>query len=117
MKFVALLRGINVGGNNKVNMKLLKKSFERVYMESVKTYINSGNIIFETKESSKKKISKILEQVILEDFDLPIKVLIRSFNEIKNTVNNIPQGWVNDSIWESVTIYLWDEIDNEIFWT
>lgn len=46
MIYVALLRGINIGGQNKINMKELKTSFERIGMLNVVTYINSGNIIF-----------------------------------------------------------------------
>ncbi len=46
MIYVALLRGINVGGKNKIDMKLLKQTFERVGMNDVVTYINTGNIIF-----------------------------------------------------------------------
>lgn len=46
MVYVALLRGINVGGKNKIDMKLLKKSFEQAGMNNVVTYINSGNIVF-----------------------------------------------------------------------
>ena len=56
MIYIALLRGINVGGNNKIDMKLLKLTFERVGMKSVKTYINSGNIIFINDGLSKTEI-------------------------------------------------------------
>ena len=48
MKFIALLRGINVGGNNKVSMSELKVIFEQAGMQNVSTYINSGNVIFES---------------------------------------------------------------------
>ncbi|MGV2794760.1 DUF1697 domain-containing protein, partial [Clostridium perfringens] len=48
MIYIALLRGINVGGNNKIDMKQLKASFERVGMRDVVTYINTGNIIFDS---------------------------------------------------------------------
>ncbi len=46
MTYVALLRGINVGGNRKVEMKRLKATFERAGFADVRTYINSGNVIF-----------------------------------------------------------------------
>lgn len=54
MVYTALLRGINVGGKNKVDMKILKKSFEQAGMKNVVTYINSGNIIFTTADHSKR---------------------------------------------------------------
>jgi uncharacterized protein (DUF1697 family) len=49
--FVALLRGVNVGGNNMISMSSLKKSFENLGFAEVLTYINSGNIIFKSKEA------------------------------------------------------------------
>jgi uncharacterized protein (DUF1697 family) len=52
MTYVALLRGINVGGNNKVEMKKLKTTFETLGFTSVVTYINSGNIIFNTSDKN-----------------------------------------------------------------
>ena len=54
MVYIALLRGINVGGKNKIDMKLLKQTFEQVGMKDVVTYINTGNIIFSYSGISKK---------------------------------------------------------------
>ncbi len=48
--YIALLRGINVGGNNKINMAELKRMFETIGMSQVRTYINSGNILFVSEE-------------------------------------------------------------------
>jgi uncharacterized protein (DUF1697 family) len=56
MQFVCLLRGINVGGNNKVDMSALKEVFETLGFSDVKTYINSGNVIFNSKNISRDKI-------------------------------------------------------------
>ncbi|NLL75142.1 MAG: DUF1697 domain-containing protein, partial [Erysipelothrix sp.] len=50
MKYVALLRGINVGGKNKVDMKELKALFIDLGYTEVQTYINSGNVIFDTNQ-------------------------------------------------------------------
>jgi uncharacterized protein (DUF1697 family) len=57
MVFIALLRGINVGGKNKIDMKLLKQSFEQAGMNDVLTYINTGNIIFSNNSLSKAQNS------------------------------------------------------------
>ena len=64
MIYVALLRGINVGGKNKMDMKLLKQTFEQAGMNDVVTYINTGNIIFSYKDHSKTELSTILEEAI-----------------------------------------------------
>lgn len=74
MVYIALLRGINVGGKNKIDMKLLKQTFERVGMKDVLAYINTGNIILLSNSLLKPKLSRILEEAILCDFGLQIRV-------------------------------------------
>jgi uncharacterized protein (DUF1697 family) len=113
MVYVALLRGINVGGKNKIDMKLLKKTFERVGMSSVVTYINSGNIIFTVNGQSKTTISHILEEAIHTDFELQIKVLVHSFDDFKKVIHSLPESWKNDQQMRSDVLFLWDEIDDE----
>ena len=60
MIYVALLRGINVGGKNKIDMKLLKETFVRIGMESVITYINSGNVIFTDMKHTRSEITTFI---------------------------------------------------------
>lgn len=114
MIYVALLRGINIGGRNKINMKELKVSFERFGMLNVITYINSGNIIFEDSVHSETEIVQLLEAVIMEDFSIEIKVLIRSLNQFQQVMNRLPEDWVNDKTMKSDVLFLWDEIDDEM---
>lgn len=113
MVYVALLRGINVGGNNKIDMKLLKQSFEQVGMNNVVTYINSGNIIFTYNSRSKEKIAHILEMSILETFGLQIKVLVLDLNDMKRIMSSLPESWTNDDKMKSDVLFLWDDINNE----
>ncbi|MBP2239492.1 uncharacterized protein (DUF1697 family) [Cytobacillus eiseniae] len=113
MIYIALLRGINVGGKNKIDMKLLKQTFEQVGMNDVVTYINTGNIIFSSKSSNKNELSLILEEAIHGDFGLPIKVIVRSFNDVSRIIQAIPDDWRNDKDMKSDVMFLWDEIDDE----
>lgn len=113
MIYVALLRGINVGGKNKVDMKKLKETFVRAGMQSIVTYINSGNVIFIDEKHSKAEISEILERVILEDFSLEIKVLIRSMDDFEAMMSILPESWNNDSNMKADVLFLWDEVDQE----
>jgi len=113
MVYTALLRGINVGGNNKVDMKLLKKSFEQVGMGNVVTYINSGNIIFTTAGRSKNEIAHILEEAILNTFGLQIKVLVLSLEDMKKVMASLPESWTNDDKMKSDVLFLWEEINDE----
>ncbi|PAE31355.1 DUF1697 domain-containing protein [Bacillus sp. 7884-1] len=113
MVYIALLRGINVGGKNKIDMKLLKQTFERVGMNDVVTYINTGNIIFSYSGLSKSELSRILEEAIHHDFGLQIKVVIRSVEDVREIINAIPDTWKNDKEMTSDVLFLWDEIDDE----
>ncbi|MFK9092582.1 DUF1697 domain-containing protein [Bacillus salipaludis] len=113
MIYIALLRGINVGGNNKIDMKSLKQTFEKAGMNDVVTYINTGNIIFSYKGLSKDELSCMLEEVIHKDFGLQIKVVVRSIDDVRGIINAIPDTWKNDKDMKSDVMFLWDEIDDE----
>lgn len=90
MKYVAFLRGINVGGKNKIKMETLREVCSAIGFENVKTYINSGNIIFETSKSDNQKLAEKIEKAIEKEFGLKIKTIVRSTAEIKNIVENNP---------------------------
>ncbi|NJL96271.1 DUF1697 domain-containing protein [Candidatus Gracilibacteria bacterium] len=111
MKYVALLRGINVGGKNKIDMKMLKKTFERKGLENVVTYINSGNVIFETDAKSVEEIVEKIEEGIKEDFHLNIRVLLRDYQNIKSIVDHISKDWLNNSQQRTDIMFLWNEVD------
>ncbi|RUS47395.1 DUF1697 domain-containing protein [Cohnella sp. AR92] len=113
MVYLALLRGINVGGNNKIDMKQLKQSFERLGLSHVVTYINTGNIIFSDGLHSPAELAVMLEEAILSDFGLSIRVMIRTLEEIKRITEKIPADWTNDTDMRSDVLYLWEEVDRE----
>ena len=60
-KYVALLRGINISGKNKISMAELKKGFENLEFQEVKTYLNSGNVVFSSDEDDLKNITNQIE--------------------------------------------------------
>ncbi len=90
MKYVAFLRGINVGGKNKIKMETLREVCSSLGFENVKTYINSGNVIFETRKTENKKLAAKIESAIEKEFSLSIKVIVRSILEIEEIVKNNP---------------------------
>ena len=95
MVYVALLRGINVGGKNKVPMAELRKCFEDLEFSNVSTYIASGNVIFETDMPADKAAEKI-ERILPRKFKLDsklIKVLVLSHGQMENIVNKAPKGY------------------------
>lgn len=90
MKHIAFLRGINVGGKNKIKMETLREVCAAIGFENVKTYINSGNIIFETKKTDDKKLAAEIENAIEKEFSFKIKVIVRAIAEIETIVKNNP---------------------------
>lgn len=113
MKYVALLRGINVGGNSKVDMKTLKIAFEDVGLENVKTYINSGNVLFADSKYSSSELVKILETKIEEKFGFHVKVLVKSHTQLKKVVDTLPDTWVNDAGTKCDVMFLWEDVDSK----
>jgi uncharacterized protein (DUF1697 family) len=111
--FVALLRGINVGGNNMIRMSPLKTSFERMGFKDVTTYINSGNIIFQTKEGDARKLERNIERMLSKEYQLECKVVVRSFSEIASLVEHLPKNWGDDEGWRYNVMYLRHSIDSE----
>lgn len=111
--YVALLRGVNVGGNNMISMSALKESFTRMGFAQVTTYINSGNIIFKTKENDARKLEKRIEQMLEKEYELGSKVVIRSLAEMEMLVESLPRSWGSDSSWRYNVIFLRHTIDSE----
>jgi len=110
--YVALLRGINVGGNNKIDMKQLKAAFEQAGMHNVVTYINTGNIIFTSDTGNKEELTELLEKTILELFGLAIKVLLRSLEEYSAMMQLLPETWTNGDTMKSDVLFLWEDVDD-----
>lgn len=111
MVYVALLRGINVGGKNKVDMKQLKAAFEEAGMASVRTYINTGNVIFSSTICSRGRLVDLLEDAIVRRFGLEIPVLVRDTKSMKAVVDPMPSEWTNDSTMKCDVMFLWDDVD------
>lgn len=112
-KYVALLRGINVGGNKKVEMKKLKEVFESIGYKNVSTYINSGNVIFERKKGKPSFLAKEIEKVLENFFGFPIKALVREAENINKLQKEIPRGWSNDAKIKTDVLFLWEEFDKK----
>lgn len=87
--FVALLRGINVGGNNILPMAELKLLSEEAGFGNVKTYIQSGNVLFESKLSEDNVIKK-LEDALKTRLKNSISVIVRTIDELEQIISNNP---------------------------
>ena len=88
-RFVALLRGINVGGHNKIKMADLRSMTEEFGYENVQTYIQSGNLLFEAKEA-KARVASALESAIEDTFGFGVPVIVRTAQEIRKARAGCP---------------------------
>ena len=110
--YVALLRGINVGGHAIVSMKELKACFEGLGFQDVQTYINSGNVIFRTsRRKSAPALAAVIEAGIKAHRNMDIRVIVRSQDDIAAICREIPTGWVTDEKMRTDVMFLWDEVD------
>lgn len=86
--YIALLRGINVGGHKKLKMADLKLLFETLGFEDVVTYIQSGNVVFSSKDS--KDFSEIISREIEVRFGWEVPVLVKTADSIAEILNDCP---------------------------
>jgi uncharacterized protein (DUF1697 family) len=89
MKYIALLRGINIGGK-RIKMAQLRDVFESMDFKSVRTYLQSGNVIFEHNSTDTAKISNLIEKKIIQTFGFSVNVIIRTEGEFENIINDNP---------------------------
>lgn len=91
MKYVAFLRAINVGGNAIIKMADLKKMFEAAGLEYVQTYIQSGNVIFESEEGA-DSLAKQIERQLEKAARYKIEVFVRTMREVQSIAEKSPFG-------------------------
>lgn len=96
-RYITFLRGINISGKNKVPMAKLKKGFERLAYTEVKTYLNSGNVIFSSDETDIIKFTSRIEEMIKNQFGLDIPVFVISKEELEDISHHAPDWWGDES--------------------
>lgn len=96
MKYIALLRGVNVGGKNKVQMSDLKKCFEDAGFQNVVTYINSGNVIFDSEEENVLKVRQECGEMLREKFGFVIGVALLNIAALREALDHVPEWWGDD---------------------
>jgi uncharacterized protein (DUF1697 family) len=91
--YVALLRGINVGGSNLIKMAALKTCFEAESFRDVATYIQSGNVLFTANPAGQRTLTGQLEKVLSKTFAYQSRVIVRSIDQMQVTVKKVPKGF------------------------
>jgi uncharacterized protein (DUF1697 family) len=93
MKYCAFLRGINVGGKNIIKMTDLKNAFEKCGFLNVRTFIQSGNVIFESGEKNPGDILTRLEGCLLTHFSYNSTIIIKNYEQLKKIIAEVPADW------------------------
>lgn len=113
MRYVALLRGINLGGKTMINMGDLKAEFEKLGLRNVTSYINSGNIAFDTAKASESKLVARIETAVEARFGRAVAVMVREQPDIERIIRNNPFDGQYESHKEMHVLFLKDEMPAE----
>jgi uncharacterized protein (DUF1697 family) len=97
VRYVALLRGINVGGKTLVKMADLKTCVEGIGVGNVSTFIASGNVLFESGDRDAAKLQAKIERAIEKRFRLPVNVVVLNRASYARIVKAIPKAWIGDA--------------------
>lgn len=108
--YVALLRGINVGTGNRVSMQDLKTLFVTLGFTKVRTYINSGNVLF---VSDVKPDVKRIEKTFLEKFGFYVSIIVIDKNILSNITKKVPLYWTNDEFYKTDVAFLFPETNSQ----
>lgn len=93
VKFVALLRGINVGGKNAVSMSALRAVLEQLPFKDVSTYIQSGNVLFESRYKNPVRLSRMIEDVLTREFGVSSVVVVLTEAQLQQVVTHAPPSF------------------------
>jgi uncharacterized protein (DUF1697 family) len=112
MTYVAFLRGVNVGGKGVVLMAAIKAALVALGLSDVRTYINSGNVIFSTRASNAQQLTVRIEKALEQHTGMAIKLLVVDHKALKKMVDAIPRNWVDDKTMRTYVLLLWKELDD-----
>lgn len=112
--FVALLRGINVGGHNRVPMAELRAALSARGLADVRTYIASGNVIalVPPGRNARQRLTDLVAETVTNEFDVTVAVLVRSGAQIQAIAAALPEEWLTDTGMRVEVLYLFDDIDD-----
>jgi uncharacterized protein (DUF1697 family) len=93
MKYAALLRGVNVGGRNLVSMASLRALFEQMQFQNVSTYIQSGNILFESRQTNPLRLSRLIEDTLTKQVGFAVLVVLTTEEELERVITQAPPSF------------------------
>ncbi len=100
MNYLALLRGINVGGKGLIRMSELKKCLEKAGFAEVQTYIQSGNVLFAAPKTDVDRLARKMEASIEKTFAMQVGVVVFAESEWREIVRRAPKSWGTNKDWK-----------------
>lgn len=95
-RYIALLRGINISGKNKISMPELKAAFIESGYADVCTHLNNGNVIFSSDEADTVTLAEKIKELIAQKFSMEIPVFVIPQNELRDLLEKAPDWWGSD---------------------
>ena len=98
--YLALLRGVNVGGNGIISMPTLRQALTNKGFENVRTYIQSGNILFSSTNIDREQLTRAIQKCIKSTFNLDVAVVLFTKDEWRQIITDAPAWWGDDTDWK-----------------
>lgn len=98
--YLALLRGVNVGGNGIISMPALRQALTDTGFNNVRTYIQSGNVLFRSTNTDRRQLTQTIHECIKSTFDLDVEVVLFTKEEWHKIIINAPTWWGADTEWK-----------------
>ena len=87
---ISMLRGVNLGPHNRIKMEALRSMYQSLGLEDPRTYVQSGNVIFRTRQKNPKKLAAAIQEAIEKSFKFRPAVILRTTEELKNAIAATP---------------------------
>ncbi|MGH8015036.1 MAG: DUF1697 domain-containing protein [Candidatus Zixiibacteriota bacterium] len=111
--YIALLRGINMAGHKAIKMDALRTCFESINFKNVRTYIQSGNVLFDSPETNESKLSGKIGKALKQSFGYDIAVMLRTVAEMQAIIENNPFKKLEPNSMPYVT-FISDELSSNL---
>lgn len=113
MQFILLLRGVNVGGKNRVPMSELKQYLTDARFTNVRSHINSGNLIVESEEDTEQDVLEKCKKILADNFSFPVDVAIISDEKYQKELADVPTWWGEDEDYRHNALFLLPSTDKK----
>lgn len=110
--YCLLLRGVNLGKDNKVSMPILREQLESIGLEEVSSYINTGNLFFHS-DKSQQEMEQSISSLLIEQYDFAIPFVLLPASAILNDMASLPSWWRDETAYRRDALFYLPPVDKE----